>query len=48
MCGRYASASCRANLLNQFDIDDDKADELNGGDRIRGGPLAGRAEVWAA
>ncbi|MEU4607450.1 SOS response-associated peptidase family protein [Kribbella sp. NPDC023972] len=32
MCGRYASTSNRANLLEQFVVDDKNADELKGPD----------------
>jgi hypothetical protein len=32
MCGRYASTSRRANLLEQFHVDDDNAAELKGPD----------------
>jgi putative SOS response-associated peptidase YedK len=32
MCGRYASTSSRANLLEQFHVDDDNAAELKGPD----------------
>lgn len=32
MCGRYASTSSRANLLEQFQVDDDNAAELKGPD----------------
>jgi hypothetical protein len=30
MCGRYASTASRANLLEQFDVDEDNAAELKG------------------
>jgi putative SOS response-associated peptidase YedK len=29
-CGRYASAASRANLLEQFQVDDTNADDLKG------------------
>jgi putative SOS response-associated peptidase YedK len=32
MCGRYASTASRANLLEQFQVDDKNADELKGPD----------------
>ncbi|MEU4607304.1 SOS response-associated peptidase family protein [Kribbella sp. NPDC023972] len=32
MCGRYVSTSSRANLLEQFVVDDKNADELKGPD----------------
>ena len=32
MCGRYASAAGRANLLEQFVVDDKNADEMKGPD----------------
>jgi putative SOS response-associated peptidase YedK len=32
MCGRYASTSNRARLLEQFDVDEDNAAELKGPD----------------
>jgi len=32
MCGRYASTTSRANLLEQFQVDDDNAAELKGPD----------------
>ena len=32
MCGHYASTARRADLLEQFQIDDDKADEPKGPD----------------
>jgi putative SOS response-associated peptidase YedK len=32
MCGRYASTASRANLLEQFVVDDKNADELRGPD----------------
>ncbi|TCM42762.1 SOS response associated peptidase (SRAP) [Kribbella sp. VKM Ac-2568] len=32
MCGRYASAASRANLLEQFVVDEQNADELRGPD----------------
>jgi putative SOS response-associated peptidase YedK len=32
MCGRYASTCSRANLLEQFQVDEDNAAELKGPD----------------